>query len=91
MFVAVVYKEHIDTFPRSHKPEGDYSCFVAVSKEEAVEAAVLAAQRWQLQKKQGLDGKSPAKYYGPYEILIGELTESTKTIQYTVEKIEVPF
>lgn len=83
MFVAVVYKMQDDTYPLSHKPDGDYACFVADTKELASALAIKAVLRWEGNHPDPF-GKESRKYYGPYEVLVGELTEmATLPIQFT--------
>lgn len=94
MFVAVVYKYHPDTEPDSHKDHGGWESFLAETKEGAIEKAILAAQRWENQPKSKLDQTIKTvttKYYGPYQILVGELTEEAKRTNYTVIKATDPF
>ncbi len=87
MFVAVVYKQHPYTDPQSHRPEKDWSCFLGYSKEAAVEAAIVAVNRWELLTNYDRDGKIKPPS-GPYQILVGELTEEAKRFKYEVTKLE---
>lgn len=95
MFVAIVFKDHPDTSPDSHKDHGGWESFLAHKKEDAVAKAILAAQRWETQPKvtQKCDSKgiplvSTTKYYGPYRILVGEVTEEAARVNYSLQKFD---
>jgi len=93
MFVAVVYKFHEDTFPKSHRPEGGYEAFLGETEQEAVEAALTQAQRWELMPKVAqfnlaTNKYDPPKYYGPYQILVGELGKEAKRFSYKIVATE---
>jgi hypothetical protein len=87
MFVAVVYKYHSDTDPKSHRDDGSWSCFLGDTKEEAIEQAMIAVGVWQgeLSSKGG--------FRGPYQVLVGTLDEQAKPITYSLVPAEqgVPF
>lgn len=89
MFVAVVYFNHQDTGPyQSHRDTGGFEAFLGATKEQAVEKALLWARRWETTPKftnNSLDPKP--KYYGPYQVLVGELTEEAKTVKYELAEI----
>jgi len=88
MFVAVVYKYHADTDPKSHKEHGGWESFLGNTKEEAIEQAILWARRWESAPKTSIRNPAgEAKYYGPYTVLVGELTEEAKRTEYTLSPI----
>lgn len=89
MFVAVVYKDHEDTAPKSHRPEGGWECFCGNTEAEAVQQALTSVQRWETQYN--FDARNPAgaqvsprqaKPYGPYQILVGEVTQQVRRFDY---------
>jgi hypothetical protein len=82
MFVAVVYKYHADTDPKSHRDDGSWSCFLGESKEEAIEQAMIAVGAWQGEIS------SHGGFRGPYQVLVGELNEQAKRTAYTLEKYQ---
>lgn len=90
MFVAVVYKYHYDTDPTSHKPEGDWSSFLGATKEEAVKAAEVATRRWETQYdyKKDANGNYQKVPYGPYQILVGELTEEVDRFPISLKLVD---
>lgn len=87
MFVAVIYapqcantKAEIPGLYTSRRsPSGDHpgmydwSCFLGPDKDAVIQQALRARQSWE-----------SLGAYGPYQILVGELTESVKT-PYTLE------
>lgn len=92
MFIAVVFKYHYDTHPDSHKDHGGWESFLANTKDEAVQKAITAATRWEIQPKtttaydsMGRSVESKAKYYGPYQILVGEVNEEAVRNNYTIK------
>lgn len=82
MYVAVVYKDHnaknlmeIAHATLSHRGLlGDWSCFLGATKAEAVRRALDATKVWER------DG------YGPYQVLVGKLTEeATPVVEYDLK------
>lgn len=82
LFVAVVFKAHDDTYPKSHRPEGGFEAFVGTTEKDAVTQATLAAQRWET---------DTTKKYGPYQILVGELSQEVERFKYKLVPIDLPF
>lgn len=81
MFVAVVYNEVNGL--RSHRPNGDYACFIAHTEEDAVEKAMKAKDEWE-KPFYDPNRQGPMRAHGPYVILVGKLDASVKpTVQYT--------
>lgn len=100
MFVAVVYKFHFDTDPASHRDTGGWEAFLGNTKEEAVQAAEFQTRQWESQPAYVTDpttGRQKLKQYGPYQILVGELTEEAVRFPVILQLInsdcgeEVPF
>ncbi len=73
MFVAVVYKYHDDTAPKSHRTGGGWESFLGNSEEEAVEQALIATARYETEVGRG-----------PYKILVGEASKEVSRFQYTL-------
>jgi hypothetical protein len=85
MFIATVYKFQEDTYPNSHRPDGDYASFIGDTEEEAVKAAITATQRWESNSIYK-DGRY--KYYGPYDILVSEATKKVNRFKYKLIDLE---
>jgi hypothetical protein len=73
MFVAVVFKKHTDSYPNSHRPEGDWASFVSDTKEDAITKAITSAQEWGREFSDSINARR-----GPYQILVGELTHEAQ-------------
>lgn len=59
-YVAVITKNDFT----SAREMGDWACFCADTKDEAIQRAVRARERWEANGR-----------LGPYEIFVGQLTE----------------
>lgn len=80
MFIAVVYKKHAANDglyeKRSHRDTGGWESFIGVSRIDAVEQAMKWRNKWENEGS------------GPYDILVGELTErALLTNNYYYERI----
>lgn len=71
LYVAVVFTEEsstVENFNLSRRTDGDWSCFVDVDKDKAIQRALKAKRRW--------DGTSSKKC--EYKVLVGTLTAEAK-------------
>jgi len=85
MFIAVVCNQNPTD---SGRPDGSLSAFVDADKTNAIEKAVLAVQRWQTQYHEHDHSFAKAGTpYGPYRVLVGELTEEAKFNNFTLVKV----
>lgn len=87
MFIAVVYKHHADTDPQSHRPGGGWEAFLDYSKDGAVKQALAAAQRYE-NTPSFSSGTGAPKVYGPYQVLVGELTEEADRFPVKLSRID---
>jgi hypothetical protein len=99
MFVAVVYKDHGYEETQSHRPEGGWEAFLGTTAEEAVKKAEVASRRWEAAVKQvpvkydnmgALVEPAGQKTYGPYRILVGELTQEADRFPVTLSAYRTP-
>jgi hypothetical protein len=85
LFIAVVTNQDPT---QTARPDSTLSSFVGYDKEAVIQKAVLAVQRWQNQIHQHdhefVKAGSP---YGPYRVLVGELTEEAKFNQFEIVEI----
>lgn len=82
LFIAVVANQNpTDT----GRPDGSLSSFVGEDKEAVTQKAILAVQRWQNQIHEHDHSFAKAgSPYGPYRVLVGELTEEAKFNNFTL-------
>jgi hypothetical protein len=74
-YVAVVMKNGSSNL--SHRPEGDWGCFVGDTREEAVTQALESRKKW------------AAKGYSGYAVLVGKLyTEAKEVVNYVEVDLE---
>lgn len=66
----------------SQRQDGDWACFVSSDKGKVIEEAIQARDRWYV-KGYG------CAHSGPYQILVGELTEELKQpVRYELVPLE---
>lgn len=85
MFVAVVANQDPT---QSGRPDGSLSCFIGADRTETIEKAILAVNRWHNQiHTHDHDFAKAGSPYGPYHILVGELTSEAKYVNFTEVKL----
>jgi hypothetical protein len=79
MYVAVVLGNDAEYTYESNRSYGDWSCFVADSKEEAAAKAMLAAAKWSLELVPDREThKQRLHRNAPYRVFVGQLNEEAK-------------